>query len=83
MCDASREKDLESFKGKKFSLQIVGTINAYQALQATRAGHKTIYLSGGGIANTSYGFTRFKYDNDWRCMYWSLRRVTSICDDTP
>jgi 2-methylisocitrate lyase-like PEP mutase family enzyme len=36
-------------------LQIVGTINAYQALQATKVGHKAIYLSGGGIANASYG----------------------------
>ena len=26
-----------------------------QTLQATRVGHKAIYLSGGGIANASYG----------------------------
>jgi len=36
-------------------LQIVGTINAYQALQAKSVGHKAIYLSGGGVANASYG----------------------------
>jgi len=36
-------------------LQIVGTINAYTALMAERLGHKAIYLSGGGIANASYG----------------------------
>ncbi|GAB2198295.1 methylisocitrate lyase [Sessilibacter sp. MAH4] len=36
-------------------LQIVGTINAYAALMAERIGHQAIYLSGGGIANASYG----------------------------
>ncbi len=36
-------------------LQIVGTINAYTAMMAERIGHKAIYLSGGGIANASYG----------------------------
>lgn len=36
-------------------LQIVGTINAYCAMLAENAGHKAIYLSGGGVANASYG----------------------------
>ncbi|MCJ8167832.1 methylisocitrate lyase [Atopomonas sediminilitoris] len=36
-------------------LQIVGTINAYSAMMATRVGHQAIYLSGGGVANASYG----------------------------
>ncbi len=36
-------------------LQIVGTINAYTAMLAERAGHKAIYLSGAGVANASYG----------------------------
>ncbi|MDO6681029.1 MULTISPECIES: methylisocitrate lyase [unclassified Oceanobacter] len=36
-------------------LQIVGTINAYSAMMAERIGHKAIYLSGGGVANASYG----------------------------
>ncbi len=36
-------------------LQIVGTINAYAAMMAERVGHKAIYLSGGGVANASYG----------------------------
>ncbi len=36
-------------------LQIVGTINAYTALLAERAGHKAIYLSGAGVANASFG----------------------------
>ena len=36
-------------------LQIVGTINAYMALLAEKAGHKAIYLSGAGVANASFG----------------------------
>ncbi|MFB9134216.1 methylisocitrate lyase [Vibrio olivae] len=36
-------------------LQIVGTINPYCALMAKQIGHQAIYLSGGGIANASYG----------------------------
>lgn len=36
-------------------LQVVGTINAYSALMAERIGFRSIYLSGGGVANASYG----------------------------
>ena len=49
--------------GKKFRtalannqpLQIVGTVNAYCAMMAEQLGHQAIYLSGGGVANASYG----------------------------
>ena len=49
--------------GKKFRqainnnkpLQIVGTINPYCAMMAEQLGHQAIYLSGGGVANASYG----------------------------
>ncbi len=36
-------------------LQVVGTINAYCAMMAEKTGHQAIYLSGGGVANASYG----------------------------
>ena len=36
-------------------LQIAGTINAYAALLAQRAGFSALYLSGVGVANHSYG----------------------------
>ncbi|WP_111495966.1 methylisocitrate lyase [Marinobacter bohaiensis] len=36
-------------------LQIVGTVNAYCAMMAEKVGHQAIYLSGGGVANASYG----------------------------
>lgn len=40
---------------KEKPLQVVGTINAYTALQAQKAGFHAIYLSGAGVANASYG----------------------------
>jgi methylisocitrate lyase len=36
-------------------LQLVGTINAYAALLAEKAGFRAIYLSGAGVANASFG----------------------------
>jgi methylisocitrate lyase len=36
-------------------LQVVGTVNAYSALLAERAGFRAIYLSGAGVANSSHG----------------------------
>jgi methylisocitrate lyase len=36
-------------------LQVVGTINAYSALLAEKAGSRAIYLSGAGVANAAYG----------------------------
>ena len=36
-------------------LLIVGTPNAYAALQASKIGHKAIYISGSGVASVSYG----------------------------
>ncbi len=36
-------------------LQIAGTVNAYCALLAQRAGFRALYLSGGGVANASFG----------------------------
>ena len=36
-------------------LQVAGTINAYTALLAERAGFKALYLSGAGVANASFG----------------------------
>ena len=49
--------------GKKFRqaiinnqpLQVVGAINPYCAMMAEQLGHQAIYLSGGGVANASYG----------------------------
>ena len=48
----------EKFKlalNKSRPLQVVGTINAYCAMLAESVGHNAIYLSGGGVANASFG----------------------------
>ena len=36
-------------------LQVVGAINAYAAMLAERVGYRSIYLSGAGVANASFG----------------------------
>ena len=36
-------------------LQIIGAINAYAAIMAQSVGYRALYLSGGGVANASYG----------------------------
>ncbi len=36
-------------------LQVAGTVNAYSALLAERAGFRALYLSGAGVANASFG----------------------------
>ena len=46
---------LRQLVAEQAPVQIVGTINAYSAIQAERCGHKAIYLSGAGVANASFG----------------------------
>mgnify|MGYP000155924365 FL=1 len=60
-------------------LQIVGTTNAYHAMMATRVGHQAIYLSGGGVANHSYGLPDLGMTsmND---VLEDVRRITSAVE---
>jgi len=60
-------------------LQIVGTINAYAAMMAERVGHQAIYLSGGGVANASYGLPDLGMTslND---VTEDVRRITAATD---
>lgn len=51
-------------------LQIVGTINAYSALLAARAGFQAIYLSGAGVANASFGLPDL-----------ALTTLSDVCED--
>lgn len=41
--------------GDEKPLQVVGAINAYAAMMAEAVGFRAIYLSGGGVANASFG----------------------------
>lgn len=73
--------------GKKFRqaladnkpLQIVGAVNAYSAMMAKAIGHQAIYLSGGGVANASYGLPDLGMTslND---VIVDVQRITSACD---
>ncbi|MCY7293918.1 methylisocitrate lyase [Alteromonas sp. a30] len=60
-------------------LQIVGTINAYCAMMAEKIGHNAIYLSGGGVANASYGLPDLGMTslND---VLADANRITSVTD---
>jgi methylisocitrate lyase len=51
-------------------LQIVGTINAFSALLAEKAGFKAIYLSGAGVANASFGLPDL-----------AMTTLNDVCDD--
>ncbi|MBN9378733.1 MAG: methylisocitrate lyase [Chlamydiales bacterium 38-26] len=73
--------------GKKFRqklnehqpLQILGTINAYIAIMAEQIGFKAIYLSGAGVANSSYGLPDLgltTLDN----VLEDVRRITAAVD---
>ena len=60
-------------------LQIVGAINAYTAMLAERAGFKSIYLSGAGVANASFGLPDLAMTtlND---VTEDIRRIASATD---
>ena len=60
-------------------LQVVGTVNAYSALLAERAGFRAIYLSGAGVANASFGLPDLGITslND---VCEDVRRITSASD---
>ena len=73
--------------GKKFRdalteekpLQILGVINPYIAIMARYVGFKALYLSGAGVANSSYGLPDLgitTLDN----LLEDARRITTISD---
>src|SRR5687768_14107500 len=60
-------------------LQVIGAINAYSALLAERAGFKAIYLSGAGVANSSFGLPDLGITslND---VCEDIRRITGVTE---
>ena len=60
-------------------LQIVGTICAYHALMAEKAGYRAIYLSGGGVAAGSLGMPDLGISN-LDDVLTDIRRITDVCD---
>jgi len=57
-------------------LQVAGTINAYCALLAERAGFRAIYLSGAGVANGSFALPDLGMTN-LNDVLEDVRRITS------
>jgi len=60
-------------------LQVVGTINAYSALLAERAGFRAIYLSGAGVANYSLGLPDLGLSS-LQDVCEDIRRITYVSD---
>lgn len=60
-------------------LTIVGTINPFCAVLAERAGHKAIYLAGGGMATHSYGLPDLALTTMSEVLE-NVRRITDACD---
>jgi methylisocitrate lyase len=52
---ASAGSNFRNAVEQEVPLQVVGTINAYCARLAERAGFKALYLSGAGVANACFG----------------------------
>jgi methylisocitrate lyase len=53
--DVSRGREFREAASGPRPLQIAGTVNAYTALLAERAGFRAVYVSGAGVANASFG----------------------------
>jgi methylisocitrate lyase len=60
-------------------LQVIGTICAYHALLARRAGYRAIYLSGGGVAAGSLGLPDLGISN-LDDVLTDVRRITDVCE---
>ncbi len=60
-------------------VQVVGTINAYTAIQAEQCGHQAIYLSGAGVANASFGLPDLGI-TQLADVIEDARRITDRCD---
>src|SRR5690625_8001990 len=60
-------------------LPVEGTINAYGALLAEKAGHKASYLSGAGVANASFGLPDLGI-TQLADVVEDARRITSVSD---
>jgi methylisocitrate lyase len=52
---ASAGRRLRDAIAEERPLQVVGAINAYFAMLAERSGYNSLYLSGAGVANASFG----------------------------
>jgi len=79
MSQSSPGSRFRALVGEPAPLQIVGTVNAFSALLAQRAGHRAIYLSGAGVANASLGLPDLGI-SQLSDVAEDARRITAVCD---
>ncbi len=70
-------RDLVSYKDEPLS--IFGTVNAYSSILAKNNGVKSIYLSGSGVAASSFGLPDLGFTKLGDVIE-DARRITSSCD---
>ena len=78
----SRQTPGERFRAalaETHPLAVVGTINPYCAMLAQRAGHKAIYMAGGGMATHSFGLPDLALTTLTEVLA-EVRRLTDACD---
>jgi methylisocitrate lyase len=77
--DTTAGQRLRSALEHERPLQVVGTVNAYSALLAQKAGFRAIYISGAGVANASFGLPDLGITmlND---VCEDIRRITGVTD---
>jgi methylisocitrate lyase len=87
MADGTDRGSVQGPPGRRFRealaaerpLQVPGVVNAYVAMLAQRAGYRALYLSGAGVANSSFGLPDLgltTLDN----VAEDVRRVTGAAD---
>ncbi len=79
MSDQSQGKKFRDALGEESPLQLVGVINANHALLAQRAGFKSIYLSGGGVAAGSLGVPDLGIAT-LHDFVTDIDRIKNVCD---
>lgn len=79
MPSASAGQRFRAAVDRERPLQVVGAINAYSALLAARSGFQSLYLSGAGVANASFGLPDLGVTtmND---VCEDARRIAAACD---
>jgi methylisocitrate lyase len=79
MTTASPGQRLRDALEQERPLQVAGTISAYAAMLAARAGFRAIYLSGAGVANSAFGLPDLGVttQND---VTEEVRRITAACE---
>jgi methylisocitrate lyase len=79
MVSSSPGKRLRDALELERPLQVVGTVSAYAAMLAARAGFRAIYISGGAVAASAFGLPDLGVTtlND---LAEEIRRITDACE---